>query len=130
MVSSGRDNPSPELPWARYFSTHLFKKVISTVYMRWVRQLGMARQLTWAGRAGRAGRVTRVGDTTFSHVNGLATRDETVGPVLSLLQWAFLSSCRQIHCVSMWPEPSRIPAGFSSASLGAALVNSHRQHCT
>ena len=25
MVSGSRDNPSPELPWARYFSIHLFK---------------------------------------------------------------------------------------------------------
>ena len=46
---------------------------------------------------------------------GLPTRDKTVGPVLSLLQCAFVLPCRQIHCVSMWPELSRIPAGFSSA---------------
>ena len=36
-------------------------------------------------------------------------------PVLSLLQCAFVLPCRQIHCVSLWPELSRIHAGFSSA---------------
>ena len=72
MVSASRDNPYPELPWSRYFSTHLFKKIISTVYMRWVRQLGRVRQLGEASCLASAGRVTRVGETTFSHVNGLA----------------------------------------------------------
>ena len=39
--------------------------------MRWVRQLGMARQLGEASCLASAGRVTQVGETTFSHVNGL-----------------------------------------------------------
>ena len=65
--------------------------------MRWVRQLGRARQLGEASCLASAGRVTRVGETTFSHVNkrfGSPTR--TVGPVLSLLQCAFVLPCRQI----------------------------------
>ena len=40
--------------------------------MGWVRQLGRARQLGEASCLASAGRVTRVGETTFSHVNGLA----------------------------------------------------------
>ena len=40
--------------------------------MRWVRELGRARQLGEASCLASAGRVTRIGETTFSHVNGLA----------------------------------------------------------
>ena len=45
--------------------------------MRWVRQLGKARQLGEASCLASADRVTRVGETTFLHVNGLACPPET-----------------------------------------------------
>ena len=45
---------------------------IYIVYMRWVRQLGMASQLGEVSCLASAGRVTRVGEKTFSQVNGLA----------------------------------------------------------
>ena len=79
--------------------------------MRWVRQLGRARQLGEASCLASAGRVTRVGETTFSHVNALARRARAF---FTAMRFCFALQTN-IHCVSMWPELSRITAGFSSA---------------
>ena len=98
MVSGSRDNPSPELPWARYFST------------RYINRLYEVGETTREGETTRGGELSRLGrlgnpdrrDNFFACKRfGLPTRDETVGPVLSLLQCAFVLPCRQIHCVSM-----------------------------
>ena len=78
--------------------------------MRWVKQLGEASCLASAGR------VTRVGEINFSHVNGLARypgRDSRARAFFTAMR--FRLPCRQIHSVSMWPQLSRIPAGFSNA---------------
>ena len=87
--------------------------------MRWVRQLGKARQLREASCLASAGRVTRVGETTFSHVNGLIWlahpgQDSGACAFFTAMRFRFAVQTN-IHCVSMWPELSRIPAGFSSA---------------
>ena len=84
--------------------------------MRRVTQLRRARQLGEASCFTSAGRVTRVGETTFSHVNGLARPPGTrqVRAFFTAMRFRFALPTN-IHCVSMWPELSRIPVGFSSA---------------
>ena len=77
MVSGTRDNPPRELPWARYFFHSFVYNILSTVYMRWARQLGRARQLGEASCLASAGRVALAGETTFSHGNSLARLPET-----------------------------------------------------
>ena len=63
MVSGTRDNPTPQLPWARYSSTHLFKK------FRLSNRLHEVGEITWGGELSPLDRVARAGETTFSHVN-------------------------------------------------------------
>ena len=109
MVSGSRDNPSPELPWARYFPTHLFKKLYQP--------------LTWGGWDNSGGRDNSGRRVVSPRQVGFfackqfcsPTRDETVGPELSLLRfrfalqtnslrfnvaWAVKNSCRVFKCKS------------------------------
>ena len=72
MVSGTRDNPLPELPWARYFSTHLFKKCCQCLH-----ELGETTRVGEASCLSSAGRVTLAGETTFSHANSLTRPPET-----------------------------------------------------
>ena len=69
--------PSPRVTLGEIFSHSFVYNILSTVYMRWARQLGRARQLGEASCLASAGRVTLAGETTFSHVNSLARLPET-----------------------------------------------------
>ena len=53
MVSASRDNPYPELPWSRYFSTHLFKNYINRLH-----EVG---ETTREGETTRGGELSRLG---------------------------------------------------------------------
>ena len=65
-----RQPSPPSYPGRDIFHSFVWK-ILSTVYMRWARQLGEASYLASAGR------VTLAGETTFSHVNSLARLPET-----------------------------------------------------
>ena len=75
MVSGTRDNPLPELPWARYVFTKILERSDQPfiwVYMIPPELSRGASQLGWASCLFSAGRVTLAGGTTFSHINTLA----------------------------------------------------------
>ena len=68
--------PSPRVTLGEIFFHSFVYNILSTVYMRWARQLGRARQLGEASCLASAGRVTLAGETTFLRVNSLARLPE------------------------------------------------------
>ena len=68
---SGTRTTLPRVTLGEIFFHSFVKKILSTVYMRWARQLGVASCLASAGK------VTLAGETTFSHVNNLLRPPET-----------------------------------------------------
>ena len=69
--------PFPRVTLGEIFFHSFVYNILSTVYMRWARQLGRARQLGEASCLASADRVALAGETTFSHVNSLARLPET-----------------------------------------------------
>ena len=86
---------------------NIFPLICSKNYINRLHEAGGT---TWEGETTRGGELSCLGrygnpgrrDNFFACKRfGSPTRDDTVRPMLSLLQCAFVLPSRQIHCISM-----------------------------
>ena len=122
----------PSYPGGDIFSLICLKNYINRLH-----EMG---ETTREGETTRGGELSRLGrwgnpgrrDNFFACKRfGSPTRDETVGPVLSLLQCAFILPCRQIFIAFQCGlSCQEFLLGFQVQEQRYKNMNSHRQHCT